>query len=74
MTIVVDDNDCVIDYYTNKRCFMLVEDTPQQGKSWVVVASNPETSQSCAGDDYPALFRKNYKIRLTREIALYGYH
>lgn len=40
ISIVVDDYDRAIDYYTNKLGFTLIEDTPQPGKRWVVVSPN----------------------------------
>lgn len=36
-TIVVDDYDRAIEFYTDVLGFELVEDTPQEGKRWVVV-------------------------------------
>ncbi len=38
VAVVVDDYDRAIEYYTDKLGFILVEDTPQPGKRWVVVA------------------------------------
>lgn len=40
ITLVVEDYDEAIDFYTNKLHFTLVEDTyqPEQNKRWVVVA------------------------------------
>lgn len=43
MAIVVDDYDRAIKYYTDKLGFILVEDTPQLGKLWVVVTPNPDS-------------------------------
>ncbi|BBL30989.1 MULTISPECIES: VOC family protein [Pantoea] len=43
IAIVVDDYDRAIEYYTDKLGFILVEDTPQPGKRWVVVTPNPES-------------------------------
>jgi catechol 2,3-dioxygenase-like lactoylglutathione lyase family enzyme len=43
VTIVVDDYDRAIEYYTSKLGFTLVEDTPQPGKRWVVVTPNPKS-------------------------------
>ncbi|QIU88966.1 VOC family protein [Yokenella regensburgei] len=43
VSIVVDDYDKAIDYYTGKLGFTLIEDTPQEGKRWVVVSPNPES-------------------------------
>lgn len=43
VAIVVDDYDRAIEYYTENLGFTLVEDTPQPGKSWVVVTPNPES-------------------------------
>lgn len=40
VAIVVDDYDRAIEYYTEKLGFILVEDTPQPGKRWVVVTPN----------------------------------
>lgn len=37
IAIVVRDYDEAIDYYTRVLGFTLLEDTPQQGKRWVVV-------------------------------------
>jgi len=69
VAIVFDGNVCGNDYYTSQLSFTLAEDTPQPGKRWVVVTPNPEISPSCAGNDYPALFRKNYTVRLIRRVA-----
>lgn len=42
ITVVVDDYDTAIDYYTNALGFSLVEDTKMsETKRWVVVAPNP---------------------------------
>ena len=41
--IVVDDYERAIECCTAKLGFTLVEDTPQQGKHWVVVTPNPES-------------------------------
>jgi len=38
VTVVVDDYDRAIDHYVNDLGFTLVEDVPQDGKRWVVVA------------------------------------
>ncbi|MEJ6472933.1 VOC family protein [Pseudoalteromonas piscicida] len=40
IALVVKDYDEAIDFYVNKLCFDLIEDTyqPEQGKRWVVVA------------------------------------
>ena len=43
VSIVVDDYDEAIEYYTEKLGFMLIEDTPQPGKRWVVISPNPES-------------------------------
>ena len=43
VAIVVDDYDKAIDYYTNTLGFVLIEDTPQPGKRWVVVSPNPDS-------------------------------
>ena len=43
IAIVVDDYDRAISYYTEQLGFTLVEDTPQEGKRWVVVTPNPES-------------------------------
>lgn len=42
ITVVVDDYDTAIDYYTNALGFSLVEDTKMsETKRWVVVAPDP---------------------------------
>ncbi|MDP4589098.1 MAG: VOC family protein [Candidatus Nanopelagicales bacterium] len=42
ITVVVDDYDSAIDYYTNALGFTLVEDTKMsEAKRWVVVAPDP---------------------------------
>lgn len=46
VSIVVDDYDRAIDYYTNTLGFTLVEDTPQPGKRWVVVSPDPDSDCS----------------------------
>ncbi|QLK63453.1 VOC family protein (plasmid) [Enterobacteriaceae bacterium Kacie_13] len=46
VAIVVDDYDRAIEYYTDKLGFTLVEDTPQEGKRWVVVTPHPESDCS----------------------------
>jgi len=47
ITVVVDDYDVAIDYYTNALGFTLVEDTKMSDvKRWVVVA--PDTNQGAA--------------------------
>ncbi|MBS1206814.1 MAG: glyoxalase [Proteobacteria bacterium] len=46
VAVVVDDYDKAIDYYTNKLGFYLIEDIPQPGKRWVVVA--PTQQSECA--------------------------
>jgi catechol 2,3-dioxygenase-like lactoylglutathione lyase family enzyme len=43
VSIVVDDYDNAIDYYTNKLGFTLIEDLVQPGKRWVVVSPNPNS-------------------------------
>ena len=43
VAVVVDDYDRAIEYYTDKLGFILVEDTPQPGKRWVVVSPGPES-------------------------------
>jgi len=43
IAIVVDDYDRAISYYTEQLGFTLMEDTPQEGKRWVVVAPTPES-------------------------------
>ncbi|WP_410743490.1 VOC family protein [Citrobacter meridianamericanus] len=43
VSIVVDDYDNAIDYYTNKLGFTLIEDVAQPGKRWVVVSPNPNS-------------------------------
>lgn len=51
-TIVVDDYDRAIDWYTHVLGFELVEDTPQDGKRWVVVRpSGAETGVLLARAD-----------------------
>ena len=45
VAIVVDDYDRAIEYYTTKLGFTLVEDTPQEGKRWVVVT--PHADSDC---------------------------
>lgn len=43
ITVVVDDYDAAIDYYTTALGFTLVEDTKMSGtKRWVVVAPDPD--------------------------------
>lgn len=47
ITVVVDDYDSAIDYYTNALGFTLVEDTQMsEAKRWVVVA--PDANQGAA--------------------------
>ena len=47
ITVVVDDYDAAIDYYTTALGFTLVEDTKMsESKRWVVVA--PDNSQGAA--------------------------
>ena len=47
ITVVVDDYDSAIDYYTNALGFTLVEDTKMsETKRWVVVA--PDANQGAA--------------------------
>jgi len=47
ITVVVDDYDVAIDYYTNALGFTLVEDTKMsEVKRWVVVA--PDVNQGAA--------------------------
>ena len=41
VAIVVDDYDRAIDYYTRCLGFTLLEDTPQEGKRWVIVTPDP---------------------------------
>lgn len=43
IAIVVDDYDHAISYYTKQLGFTLLEDTPQEGKRWVVVTPNPDS-------------------------------
>lgn len=43
IAIVVDDYDRAISYYTEQLGFTLIEDTPQDGKRWVVVAPTPDS-------------------------------
>lgn len=43
IAIVIDDYDRAINYYTEQLGFTLVEDTPQEGKRWVVVSPTPES-------------------------------
>lgn len=43
IAIVVDDYDRAISYYTEQLGFTLIEDTPQEGKRWVVVAPTPDS-------------------------------
>lgn len=38
MALVVPDYDLAIDFYVHKLGFDLIEDTPKDGKRWVVVA------------------------------------
>ncbi|MBU2280836.1 MAG: VOC family protein, partial [Gammaproteobacteria bacterium] len=38
VSILVDDYDQAIEFYTQKLGFELTEDTPQGDKRWVVVA------------------------------------
>lgn len=38
LTVLVDDYDVAIEHYTRDLGFVLVEDLPQDGKRWVVVA------------------------------------
>lgn len=38
VALVVPDYDLALDFYVNKLGFDLIEDTPQDGKRWVVVA------------------------------------
>lgn len=45
IAVVVDDYDRAIEYYTDKLGFTLIEDTPQPGKRWVVVA--PDAQSDC---------------------------
>ncbi len=46
VSILVDDYDLAIEFYTQKLGFILKEDTPQGQKRWVVVA--PPGSQESA--------------------------
>ena len=46
VSLVVDDYDSAIDFYTGQMGFELVEDIPQEGKRWVVVA--PPGGSGCA--------------------------
>jgi catechol 2,3-dioxygenase-like lactoylglutathione lyase family enzyme len=46
ITIVVDDYDKAIHYYTEALGFELLEDTPRAGKRWVRVS--PSGQQACA--------------------------
>ena len=46
VSILVEDYDQAIEFYTQKLGFVLKEDTPQGGKRWVVVA--PRGSQESA--------------------------
>lgn len=38
VALVVPDYDLAIDFYVGKLGFDLIEDTPQEGKRWVVIA------------------------------------
>jgi catechol 2,3-dioxygenase-like lactoylglutathione lyase family enzyme len=45
VAIVVDDYDNAIDFYTNKLCFHVIEDTVlSETKRWVVVAPSEKSS------------------------------
>ncbi|HEY0058316.1 MAG TPA: VOC family protein [Flavisolibacter sp.] len=47
ITLVVDDYDSAIEFYTGKLAFELLEDTPLgEGKRWVVVA--PKGAKECS--------------------------
>jgi catechol 2,3-dioxygenase-like lactoylglutathione lyase family enzyme len=53
ITVVVDDYDAAIDYYTNALGFTLVEDTKMSDvKRWVVVA--PDLNQGAASSEQSA--------------------
>ena len=47
VSIVVDDYDEAIEYYTEKLGFMLIEDTPQPGKRWVVIHQTQKAIVIC---------------------------
>lgn len=42
VTYLTDDYDRAIEWFTRCLGFHLVEDTPQQGKRWVVMAPHPD--------------------------------
>ncbi len=46
ITVVVADYDDAIAYFTGKLKFELVEDTPQEGKRWVVIRP-PGNGSTC---------------------------
>lgn len=44
VTVVVRDYDEAIDFFTRAMGFRLVEDTPQEGKRWVVVSPGEDSA------------------------------
>ncbi len=44
VALLVNDYDEAIDYFTNTLKFELIEDTPQEGKRWVVVCPPGSTT------------------------------
>ncbi len=44
VALLVNDYDEAIDYFTNTLKFELIEDTPQEGKRWVVVCPPGSTA------------------------------